>query len=276
MVNRVVTFPDNSHTCGMTNPMPLLVFTDLDGTLLSHADYGWDAALPALHRLADIGAGVVMASSKTAAEITVLRQQMGLGHWPAIVENGAGRLEPAGTPTNAGSHYAQLRDKLNEIPSTLRCQFNGFGDIAADEVADITGLPRPDAVLAKQRAFSEPGLWSGTEQEKADFLSALAAQGIAAREGGRFLTLSFGGTKADQMAKITAELAPASTMALGDAPNDVEMLATADFGVIVANPHRAALPSLTGENTGRITRTTLAGPEGWNTAVLAHLDRLKL
>ena len=32
--------------------LPLLVFTDLDGTLLDHDDYGFEPALPALHRLA--------------------------------------------------------------------------------------------------------------------------------------------------------------------------------------------------------------------------------
>jgi len=80
----------------MTAQLPLLVFTDLDGTLLSHADYRWDAARPALDRLASLGAGVVMASSKTACEGAAWRQDIGLQRWPAIVENGAGVLEPGG------------------------------------------------------------------------------------------------------------------------------------------------------------------------------------
>lgn len=260
----------------MKTEMPLLVFTDLDGTLLSHRDYQWNAAQPALDRLGRIGAGVVLASSKTAPEIGCLRQEMGLQNWPAIVENGAGLLEPHAQAAPDRSHYAQLRAIVIKIRANLSASFRGFGDMDAAEVCDLTGLAQCDAQLAQQRAFSEPGIWSGTELEKADFLRHLKAQGVFAREGGRFLTLSFGKTKACQMAEVIARFAPRHTIALGDAPNDVEMLEAADFGVIIANPHRAPLPLLRGEKSGQITRTTDAGPMGWNTAILAHLAQLKL
>lgn len=256
--------------------MPLLVFTDLDGTLLSHSDYRWDAALPALERLKDIGAGVVLASSKTGLEISELREELGLQQWPAIVENGAGLLEPYAEAVRDHSICAQLRAKLNNISASLRKKFRGFGDMGVAEVSEVTGLPQATASLAKQRAFSEPGVWSGTPQEKETFLKELSDQGVYAREGGRFLTLSFGASKADRMAQIIEDLSPRQTMALGDAPNDVEMLEAADFGVIIANPHRPALPLLNGEAADRIMRTSLAGPEGWNMAVMAHLSRLNL
>ncbi|MGJ8611248.1 MAG: HAD-IIB family hydrolase [Octadecabacter sp.] len=256
--------------------MPLLVFTDLDGTLLSHSDYSWNAARPALERLANIGAGVVLASSKTAPEISELRQDIGLQHWSAIVENGAGVLGPHAQAAADFSVYAQLRAVLSDVSAHLRAMFRGFGDMDVAQVADLTGLSPSAATLAKQRGFSEPGVWSGTPQEKTQFLGEIAVHGVSAREGGRFLTLSFGGTKADQMAQIIADLHPRHTMALGDAPNDVEMLETADFGVIIANPHRAQLPMLKDETPDRIMRTTLAGPDGWNAAVQSHLARLEL
>ena len=65
-------------------------------------------------------------------------------------------------------------------------------------------------------------------------------------------------------------------VALGDAPNDITMLEAADYGIIIANPHRAPLPPLNGEDEGRISRTLDAGPLGWNTAVCALLDTLEL
>ena len=55
---------------------PLVVFSDLDGTLLDHDTYAWDAAKPALTRLALLGCPVILTSSKTAAEITVLQADM--------------------------------------------------------------------------------------------------------------------------------------------------------------------------------------------------------
>lgn len=260
----------------MKPELPLLVFTDLDGTLLSHSGYRWDAARPALEAIAHIGGAVVLASSKTAPEMSTLRKDMGLEHWPAIVENGAGLLEAQATATDDHSIYAQLRANMMKIPSPLRDSFRGFGDMDVAEISKLTGLAPLPARHASQRAFSEPGLWSGSAQQKVAFLNALAAQGISGREGGRFLTLSFGTTKADQMATITSRLAPRHTIALGDAPNDVEMLEAADFGVVIANSNRPPLPLLRGEKSGRIMRTTLEGPDGWNAAMLAHLTRLKL
>ncbi|MEX5564709.1 HAD-IIB family hydrolase [Pseudophaeobacter sp. 1A16562] len=254
----------------MQEPLPLVVFSDLDGTLLDHDSYSWQAAVPALNRLADIGAGVVLASSKTASEITVLQREMGLLNWPAIVENGAGLLGQSVTPT-----YPDLRAALERVPSGLRQMFRGFGDMSVKEIAEITGLPQADAARASERMFSEPGLWSGTETKRAEFETALADLGVSARYGGRFLTLSFGGTKADQMAEVLSRYPARHTVALGDAPNDVEMLEAAEFGIIIANPHRAALPPLAAERTGRIIRTKEAGPSGWNRAMMDLLDRLE-
>lgn len=256
--------------------MPLLVFTDLDGTLLCHENYRWDAASPALERLREIGAGVVMASSKTAPEICALRDDIGLQQWRAIVENGAGLLDPYAPDAKDRSVYTKLRAKLDKVPARLRENFRGFGDLDVAQVSDLTGLSLSAAALAKDRAFSEPGVWSGSPQMKTEFMDALTTQGMSTLEGGRFLTLSFGTTKADQMAQIVQDYAPRHTIALGDAPNDIEMLEAADFGVIIANPHRDPLPVLNGEKSGTIIRTTQAGPEGWNAAILAHLTRLDL
>jgi mannosyl-3-phosphoglycerate phosphatase len=54
------------------------------------------------------------------------------------------------------------------------------------------------------------------------------------------------------------------------------MLQAADYGVIIANPHRAPLPPLKTEAKGRILRTTLSGPEGWNNAVLDLVEQLNI
>ena len=57
----------------------MLVFTDLDGTLLDHNDYGYGPALPALTELKARDIPLVLASSKTAAEIAPLHHDLGLG-----------------------------------------------------------------------------------------------------------------------------------------------------------------------------------------------------
>ncbi len=258
------TFTFGAMNDAATPTLPLLVFSDLDGTLLDHRDYSWDKARPGIDRLAELGAGLVLASSKTAAEIRPLQQQMSLTDMPAIVENGAGVLWP-GAPDKIGDSYQRLRGALALLPKG----FVGFGDMTDLEVAQKTGLSPAQAVLSRQRKFSEPGLWTGSDLELQAFLEKAAQIGVSARQGGRFLTLSFGKTKADAMAEVIERLKPTRTIALGDAPNDSEMIRAADQGVIVANPHGPSIPTFPREIEARILRTTQAGPRGWSEAILA-------
>lgn len=251
----------------------LVVFTDLDGTLLDHATYSYEPALPALKALKAANVPLVLASSKTAAEIASLHAALGLGDTPAIVENGAGLFQPGQAAQN-DTAYAQIRAAVDGLPPDLRQGFKGFGDMTPAEIAQTTGLSAQAAREAAQRCHSEPGLWTGDESSQDTFLNVLKALGISARQGGRFLTLSFGATKADRMAQITQTLGAPATLALGDAPNDREMIETADRGVIIRNDHGPGIPSLPGEARGTITRTALPGPEGWNLAVLEALDLL--
>lgn len=260
----------------MTSALPLMVFSDLDGTLIDHHSYDWTPARPALQALNRVGAGVVLASSKTAPEIDVLRREMALTDWPAIVENGAGVLRAGARPEPDAETYRAVRRALEKVPGTLRRQFVGFGDMRAQDVSAATGLSRDRAVMAQARAFSEPGVWQGSDAHKADFLAHLEDAGLHAQQGGRFLTLSFGATKADQVRALTQEYGPARTMALGDAPNDIKMLEACDVGVIIANPSRAPLPVLAGEAEGRILRMPDAGPAAWNRAVLKMLAQFNL
>lgn len=249
--------------------VPFLIFTDLDGTLLDHDTYSHAPADTVLQRLAKAGIPVILASSKTAAEMGPLRAELGLAAHPMICENGAGLIEPDDGQSVTPTDYIALRKVL----ATLDAPFRGFGDMAVAEVIDLTGLSEEAAHRAMTRAFSEPGIWHGTDKQKETFLKDLRDHGISAREGGRFLTLSFGATKADRMTDIAARYGTPPLLALGDAPNDIEMLSTADHGAIIANPHRAPLPAHPLEATGRITRSTLPGPAGWAERVTTILSQ---
>jgi len=260
----------------MQNGCDLIVYSDLDGTLIDHQSYSWEEASEAVSALKLISAGLVLASSKTAAEISVLRVELGTQDWPAIVENGAGILPANVSEIEDSGEYALLLKALNEVSDDLRHHFTGFNDVSCEEVAQMTGLSNEAAICAKDRRFSEPGTWSGTKQQKAEFLRALGYLGVKAIEGGRFLTLSFGKNKVDQLRQLNQLYAPKTTVALGDAPNDVAMLEAVDFGVVIANPNRPPLPPLNGEAEGRISRTTKAGPLGWNEAILDLIEHLNL
>jgi mannosyl-3-phosphoglycerate phosphatase len=255
----------------------LIVFSDLDGTLLDHETYDWSHARPALSELEKGGHCLVLASSKTAAEIAPLRAATGFSHCPAIVENGAGIL-PAGDTVVEGGDHAMVMDALAGLPESLRKQFSGFSNWSVEEIARRTGLKPEDAANAGRRQFSEPGIWSGRPEDLQAFADLLGSRGVVAQQGGRFLTLSLGVSKADRMLEIVsaARLVDPSirSVALGDAPNDIAMIEAADLGFIIANPSHQGIAELSGEPGGRIQRTAEAGPKGWNTAVLSVINSL--
>ena len=81
----------------------LLVVTDLDGTLLDHETYSYAEAAPALAELRRRGIPLVLASSKTRAEMELLHAELGLSD-PFICENGAAIC----TPTAGGVEVEAL------------------------------------------------------------------------------------------------------------------------------------------------------------------------
>lgn len=254
--------------------LQLLIFTDLDGTLLEHGSYSYAPAAEALAQLHIRRIPLILASSKTAAEIAPLHKALNLGDWPAIVENGSGIYDPTSGVSGADSDYQTVRAALDSLPDRLRRSYRGFGDMSVAEVVEATGLPPEGAALAKTRAFSEPGVWSGTAADETAFLEALAQEGIKGRRGGRFLTLSLGRTKADAMTEIIAQLGAETTIALGDAPNDAEMIAGATYGVWIKNDDAPPVPHDPDADQSRIRYTTESGPTGWNTAILQLLQEL--
>lgn len=260
----------------MTASCDLIVFSDLDGTLIDHETYEFSPAQPAIDAINGLSAGLVLASSKTAAEISSLRRDIGVEAWPAIVENGAGVLPPFVAASPDAGQYETVRAALAQVPASLRALFCGFGDVSVARLVEMTGLSPDAAALAQKRSFSEPGTWSGTPAQKQAFLDALVLHGVTAQQGGRFLTLSLGHDKVDQMRAIIGTYQPRHTIALGDAPNDIAMLEHAELGIIVANPARAPLPLLKTEEAGGILRTSEPGPTGWNLAVLDAIARFEL
>src|SRR5574337_416665 len=74
---------------------PWVVFTDLDGTLLDHETYRWDAAQSTLDALRCFRVPMVIVTSKTRAEVQPILTQLGRRE-PMVVENGAAIYLPAG------------------------------------------------------------------------------------------------------------------------------------------------------------------------------------
>ena len=267
---------------------PLVVYTDLDGTLLDHDSYAFEPALPALQRLASLNVPVIPVTSKTLAELLVLGRELDL-HGPCITENGGVIAVPEGyfgggtsQQTEDGyhleylsPHYETIVDQLAKLRNRFGFRFEGFSDLSVDAVAEQTGLGIEEAQRAKQRLCSEPLSWHDSDIAFEQFATELEALDYTLVKGGRFYHVLGETDKAHAIGKLNAMFATAgftgyTSMALGDSPNDRQMLLAADVAVAVRRKDGSWLDLNTDME---IIRTSATGPDGWNEAIQHYLDR---
>jgi mannosyl-3-phosphoglycerate phosphatase len=266
----------------------LLVVSDLDGCLLDEQSYSFEEAREALDALRAHRVPLVLATSKTRAELRPLQRQLDLPH-PAIVENGGALVIPKGQLKVApgaslvrgfqvvalGAPRAELVAALRAIAAESGLVLRGFAAMGARELRQLTGLKAEAARLALEREFDEPFVVEGGDAPDAARLARAAeARGLRVTRGGRFFHLhghTDKGRALDRLLELyAAEGRHFQCLALGDSANDLELLERAERAVIVPRPDGAPDPLL----RARLPGAELApapGPRGWNAAVLKAL-----
>lgn len=252
----------------------LLIFTDLDGTLLDHHSYDFSPALPALRRLQARKIPIIPVSSKTLAELEGYVADLEL-NGPVIAENGCVIRLPGRQPDLIVPTYPAIRDYLLRLRQDSGYQFTGFGDMSVREVVEATGLSETAARLAMQRLASEPLLWQDSEEEFQRFQAETLAKGLRLLQGGRFLHLLGDMDKGRAVRKVVdwyrqQGWSDIKTLALGDSGNDVDMLLSVDIPVIIRKPDGAHLEL---PQCADALLSELPGPAGWNQVLNTLLDQ---
>ena len=264
----------------------LVVFSDLDGTLLDHDTYSFDAARPALERLGHAGVPLVLCTSKTRAEVEPLRAALD-NDSPFIVENGGAIVIPNGyfsveihaaSERSEGMLVVPLGDPYESLVAALArasrdsgVRVRGFADMTDAEVAEATGLSPGQARLARRRDFDEPFEIIDVERTDA-LLAAIEREGKRWTAGGLFHHIT-GATDKAAAVRLLAELyrreaGAVTTVGVGDAPNDAELLGVVDIPIVMASGWADEIVRL----VPRATITRVPGPAGWNEAMLVLLD----
>ncbi|MCP9473232.1 MAG: HAD-IIB family hydrolase [Nitrospira sp.] len=273
-----------------TSSWSMVVFTDLDGTLLNSRTYRFDEAGEALDALHARGIPVVLVSSKTRAEMEPIRSQLRNDH-PFIVENGGAVFIPAeyfSFPLPAtgasgpyrvvefGTPYPLLRKALKEIEREVGLSLTGYGDLSVDDVASRTGLSFKEAALAKQREYDEPFFIEGTHRATPELAAAIESRGLNWTTGDRCHHLMGSQDKGRAVRRLIEYYRQAAadhhhgltTVTVGNSLNDLPMLAAVDRPILV---RQADGSYAVGVDLPGLIRAPAPGPVGWNQAILSLL-----
>lgn len=259
----------------------LLVFTDLDATLLDRETYSWREAMPALQLIRQLQIPLILNSSKTIAEMVPLAVELDT-RAPLVAENGsviampgvAGESYPSNRQIVLGRRYEDIIFTLQQLREKHDYRFRGFHDLDADEISALTGLSPATAALARARKGTEPVLWEEDEKRLGDFRTQLDKHGLSLTKGGRFFHVASKQNKAQALRWLRdyyAESYPDdrwTCIALGDSANDFAMLMAADLAVYLGP---RPIPDELTSNISELIVATNPGPKGWNAAMLSLL-----
>ncbi len=270
------------------DPRTIVVFTDLDGTLLDSSTYSFEAARAALDELRARSIPIVVVSSKTQAEIEPLRTRLCNEH-PFIVENGGAVVIPSAyfpfklaaatihdqyVLVELGASYSVLRRALKEIEQELGVELRGYGDMSIDEVVMLTGLSRPEAELAMQRHYDEPFVVEDERYSLEALTQAIEARGLRWTKGDRFhhlMGMQDKGQAVQYLIECYRRRAADTddrlfTVGIGNSLNDRPMLNVVDQPVLVQQPDGSYEPDM---DLPGLIRAPGPGPIGWNRVVLS-------
>ena len=258
--------------------MRIIIFSDLDGSLLDHDTYSHAAADKLLSSLDSQNIPVIPSTSKTFSELRDIREELGNPH-PFVVENGAAVYIPGGyfneVPEDlverhgfAVKEFVQGRSHWQVILQKgdlhLNDAFLTFQQAGAEKIAEMTGLNIEDAQKANDREYGEPLKWLGTESQYDAFKRYIKLQGGTLLKGGRFIHLSGECDKGKAlqwlMSLFCTQDANQKTIsiALGDSHNDVAMIERADYGILIRSPvHEFPV------TTKAVFKTKQTGAKGW-------------
>ena len=277
--------------------MKIVVFSDLDATLLDAETYSWKSAEGGIDALKKREASLVMVTSKTLSEVGWLHEEVGFDD-PFVFENGGGIAFRKETPVSEyllsrgskidefqgegfavvalGTRYEVLVKSLAEISAEVGTPLLGFSAMSDEEVAKATGLLAEEAAKARMRLFDEPFvILERSKSLEAEIQDAAIRRGLDVVKGGRFWHLIGHGGKGKAVSillegfrKRYSELV---SIGLGDSPNDFPFLQLVDIPVVLGKSLKSEFVFPLSE---RAHRYDVLGPEGWDQAVLDILATL--
>ena len=265
----------------------ILIFTDLDGSLLNHNNFEFKEIKSFILKCLDNGVRIIPNSSKTKTEIEHFFYQLGK-ELPYILENGAAvhNLNLLNSNFKLKDNSLILSRSISEIlevfnttvPKEFRKRCNFIQDMTKDEQMQSLGLNEKYLPLALKRDYSIPLIFDGSPSTKNKFSLFLKSLGLKLHEGGRVFNICDDCSKGFAMQSVveklkTQFLANPYTIVVGDSPNDISMLEQSNQPCVIPLPNRDNLIDLKIKN---IIRAKQCAPKGWEEIVKFSLKKINV
>ena len=272
----------------MPYPLKLIIFTDLNDTLLDR-NYRFEPAREALESVRKYDIPLIICTSKTRRQVELYRKSLRL-NYPIIAENGGGiyfppgsfpvgRL-PEGCLRDNGEFIFELSrtaDKL--LPELLQAAeqsaipIKTIYDMSVDEIMELSGMSREESELSKQRRYSIYFLCKG---DRGALFAELERRGLKPTWGSYFCHLGAyndKGVAVHKMISLYRSLGffDFTSLALGDNMNDYAMMREVERPVLVERPGGG---HFAGIDLDEVDRVAGVGPIGWNRAVLKLIESI--
>ena len=260
--------------------LKILIFTDLDGSLLHRDTFKFDLIKDYIVSLVDRGIIIIPNSSKTEKEIEKFNEELGV-KLPYISENGSSIQGLNLINANFPNKIVLSREKEDlikifndEVPEQLKDKCIQISKMNKKEQEKIFGQKDDNLKNALNRKYTLPFLFKGGKTEKNKLTKILSSSSLTLQEGGRVVNLCDNTNKVKSMNKVIKILKKTEdkiqSIGVGDNYNDLEMLKNCDIPCLVFND-KFKLDQI---NIDNLIFSNKPSPEGWADVIKKALDKL--
>ena len=258
----------------------VVIFTDLDGSLLHRDTFKFDTIKDYIKSLVNKGVIIIPNSSKTEKEIEKFNEELGI-NLPYISENGSSihglNLITSNFPDTL--ILSREKDELlkifeNKVPEKLKEKCLQVSKMSKKEKENILGQKDEKLKDALNRKYTLPFIFKGDKNEKNKLLKVLNSNSLTLQEGGRVLNLCDNINKVKSMNRVIKILKKTEnkikTIAVGDNYNDLDMLKSCDIPCLVFNDQFIQDQI----NIDNLIFSNKPSPEGWADVIKTALLKL--
>ena len=258
----------------------ILIFTDLDGSLLHRDTFKFDEIKDYIRQLISKGIFIIPNTSKTEKEILEFNSDLG-SSLPFISENGATINGLDLLNKNLPQELILSREKeilleifKKTVSSNLQNKCKWLSEMNTRDQSLILGLEHKKLKMALDRKYTLPFIFNGNKNQKKELSKIIKNKGLFLQEGGRVIHLTDRVNKAKAL-KVFVRFFEKNnknvkTIAVGDNYNDLDMLKTSDFPCLVFND-KFTLDEIPINN---LITTNKPSPGGWADVIKMALVKI--